>query len=226
MILADLLSLARNQLSDEIEPYLWSDADLVRWFNEAVDEACIRARLKQDSESDLCAIALEAGVGSYELDPAIFVVKSLWLSTSECAVKIITRGDLERAYPKWRTETGLPTCAAFDLDTKKLRVYPIPTEDEAQTLYQTVWRKTTEDERLAPEALQDEPAIPEEYHEGLIDWVLFRAYSRKDESETMDLGKSKAHEGDFERRFGPRPTAADLQQMAVNRKRETIPHFF
>jgi hypothetical protein len=45
MTLGDLLSLARTLLRDKQEPYFWSDAELTEFANEAVDEACTRARL-------------------------------------------------------------------------------------------------------------------------------------------------------------------------------------
>jgi hypothetical protein len=51
------------------------------------------------------------------------------------------------------------------------------------------------------------PELDEQYHQGLVDWMLHRAYSKQD-SETLDLGKAKEHLARFEKRFGERPSAS------------------
>jgi hypothetical protein len=47
----------------------------------------------------------------------------------------------------------------------------------------------------------DTPEIDAQYHLGLVDWMLHRAYSKQD-SETLDKGKAKEHLKRFTARFG------------------------
>jgi hypothetical protein len=58
-----------------------------------------------------------------------------------------------------------------------------------------------------PNKLIESPEIDVQYHLGLVDWMLHRAYSKQD-SETLDKGKAKEHLERFTKRFGERPAAA------------------
>src|SRR5574337_387638 len=47
----ELLQACREMLNDLAPPYGWDDAQLVRYLNNAVGEACLRARLLKDDVS-------------------------------------------------------------------------------------------------------------------------------------------------------------------------------
>lgn len=49
MTLEELIAQFRTDADDTARPYLWGDDDLIRWFNEAVNEACRRSHLLVDS---------------------------------------------------------------------------------------------------------------------------------------------------------------------------------
>lgn len=66
--LSQLIEECREELDDDVAPYLWSDAVLTRHLNEAVEEACIRARLLVESgRPEICHINLEPGRADYTL---------------------------------------------------------------------------------------------------------------------------------------------------------------
>jgi hypothetical protein len=58
--------------------------------------------------------------------------------------------------------------------------------------------------------LTEQPEVDTQYHLGLVDWMLHRAYSKQD-SETLDKGKAKEHLARFVKRFGERPVAAQFK---------------
>ena len=51
MNLAALIAQFRADADDSVSPYLWPDASVKRWLNEAVAEAALRARLLHESSS-------------------------------------------------------------------------------------------------------------------------------------------------------------------------------
>ena len=52
----------------------------------------------------------------------------------------------------------------------------------------------------------DEPEINKRYHLHLVDWMMYRAYSKQD-SETVDMAKANKYLATFEAQFGRESTA-------------------
>ena len=72
MTLAQLIAQFRREADDEVAPYLFSDAVVTDWLNEAVDEACVRSLLIKDwSTTAVCNIAITAGTSTYSTHPSI-----------------------------------------------------------------------------------------------------------------------------------------------------------
>src|SRR5574337_1186558 len=74
----ELLQACREMLNDLAPPYGWDDAQLVRYLNNAVGEACLRARLLKDDVStrpDLCVYPVVAGESLVRLRPEVIVVR-------------------------------------------------------------------------------------------------------------------------------------------------------
>lgn len=226
MDLPRLLELSRVELDDIIEPYFWSDEDLVRHLNEAVRQAAVRARLLVESQLPMCTIALEAGEALYELDRAIIVVRRAVLASrpSEPLARTTTAA-LDRSSTTWLADTGSPRAIVVDQQGagRVLRVTPVPTA--ADTLQLTVLRYPTVEEQLSVGDDGAEPPISEEHHEALIHWVCHRAFRIPDQ-ELQDVARANDHYGQFEAHFGPMPTAAQLQELAIDRTSGTEPVWF
>ena len=62
MTVAEFIERFRLEMADNAAPYLWSDEEIVAYLNEAVDEACIRASLIEDSTTPVvCVLPLVPG---------------------------------------------------------------------------------------------------------------------------------------------------------------------
>ena len=59
-------------------------------------------------------------------------------------------------------------------------------------------------------ALTDEPEIREEAHEALVEWMLYRAYSRQD-IELYDEQKARSALASFEAEFGRKTSLRNEQ---------------
>jgi hypothetical protein len=215
MELKDLLVEARGALDDAVPPYLYEDLELIGWLNAAVPEAAIRTRQLQDDTSAACRITLVPGIARYRLDPAIFVVRAVFVPTRKEGLQLVTAQRLDKLCPGWAhlpDPGGSPKYAVFDVGQNVLRLYPAPNEDG--TMHLRVWRQPFDSERM--EGDSDEPALTLPNAAELKHWAAYEAFSKKD-SELNDPARAAEHYQLFEAAFGRRPTVSDLVLWSQSR---------
>lgn len=211
--LGQLIEDCREELDDEVAPYLWDDTYLTKRLNEAVEEAAVRARLLvESSRADICQVALVAGQAQYTLHPSVVVIRRAVLASDRSdPLCRTTTAALDGHRCRWRAEAGTPEFLVRDQQSRTFFVSPVPTQDDV--LHLTVWRRPTDDELM--EDSSDEPCIDEAHHDKLMHWACFRALSKRD-SEQNSSKDAERHQFEFETAFGPRPTAAQLQVLATD----------
>lgn len=217
MNVAGLRSDFRRQADDTSVPPAYPDADVLDWTNQAVEEASIRADLLfEDEDATICSLAVLANASSYALHAKVTRVQAArFLASDEQAgeeteLTLIDRIELDRLWPTWRSETGRPRYLLTE--NGRARLAPKPETDGTASL--EVYRLPL----VALAADGDVPEIREQHHRYLVDWMLFRAYSKPD-PETQDPERAKQALERFEAHFGPRPDA-DMRQAS-----ERIPQF-
>lgn len=214
MNLAALIAVARERLDDEIEPYLVSDTSLAAWATEAEREACLRARLLFDDEpGEPTVIRIGPGQGVYRLDPRVLFVDTadlIWGDGSR-PFRLPLKGlDWIRERSRSASSNGTPEVVADD-GRGRLHLWPRPLR--AGRLHLAVYRAP-----LTPLVEpDDEPEIGREHHEGLLDWMLYRAFQIKDR-ELEDVARAALALAEFARRFGDRPTADVLRRHRERRR--------
>lgn len=214
MTLAELITRYRILSGDRAEPYLVADPDVTTFINDAVRQACIRARLIHESaDPDICAIPVVSGQAAFPLHPSVYELDHLaFLADGEtrfAPVRLVSQEWLSANLDDWRDMSGAPEYAIQN-DTA-LRLIPRPDRDGALRLegYRTP--------KAEMAASDDTPEINALHHAHLVHWVLFRAFSIPD-SELLDLEKAAGAEQDFTRYFGAMPNA-DLRRIT----REDVP---
>jgi hypothetical protein len=205
-------------------------------MNDAVAEACIRAKLIFDTTSPFCTIPIIVNQSVYTIDSTIFEISNVWLTARHTILEgtdqsALDRGAVGPRFPRrgltnrrtgwsglwgrnWRTWKGVP--GYYVQDGLRLQLVPIPTE--ADTLNLSVYRVPTEDELM--ETGSDDPVIGVQWHERLIDWALFRVYDNKDGEENDDQRAQLALDR-FERSFGKRPDANVARKRSERRAHTT-----
>lgn len=215
MTLADLIASFRVDADDEAGPesaHLWSREEVIRFLNEAEDEACQRARLIFDSSTvAVCQITVTTAASVYALHASILDIYRATLTNAAgdiCALTPTDRIELDRVRPDWRTVARRPS--AFIQHDTKIELDAVV--DAAYTLNLEVYRLplTTMDFD------QDVPEINRMHHRHLVQWALHRAYSKPD-SETLNLDKSARAEQAFTSVFGNRPSADMRKKQQANR---------
>lgn len=216
MNLEELLAALREKLDDETQPYLWEDATLVRKLNNAVREACIRARLLRGDEQtcpELCRIPLNAGQAYVTHADEILVVRSGRLASNNRKLWALTAESMDDYRCDWQadTNTGVPEVMVMDLAQKTLRLVPTPTAND--TLYLRVWRMPRKQERMCLDQLGKGPVIKIPDVEELCHWAAYEAFMKPD-TETENKQRAADELALFEKRFGSRPSLHEMARWA------------
>lgn len=213
----DLFTVFRGQADDTAAPQLWSDAELYRWLNEAEVEACRRARLIVDTQNtagvdNVCRIQLVNGTAMYALDRRVIYVRRALMAGRTIPLCPMDYRDLDVDQPGWQSRTGQVVGYVRGLDSGKFRPYRIPTTASlvnGSTVDLLVVREPLRP--MGQEDTDDEPEINSRYHLALLDWVFWRAYSKKD-SEAYDPKLAAQHLAMFEAEFGTREKSAAMEE--------------
>lgn len=177
MTLSELLGHLRVAvLSDDASPYLWQDAELVRYLNLAQDEFARRTHCFVDDSEAFTTFDTVDGQVSYDLDPRIIFVKELGLSLDN------GNGDLSyRELPdrtshqlRYSFSKGMPRAYNLQVATKTVRFYPTP--DDAYTVRMLVARKPLS----AMSQADDTPEIDEDFHINLCNYAAKMALMNLD----------------------------------------------
>lgn len=195
MNLVELIEAYRDESQDAAEPYFCDDGRLIRFANEGQVEAARRAFLLADSTSDMCSVSYAANDAAVTLDPRILGVREASINGDRLSLK--TAEEMACTWPNWRDDTlrGQPTRLIRGLDTGKLHLYPRPAASGVIQL--SVYRLPLT--KMSDEG--DVPELREEWHQGLVNWMLHRAYGRRD-ADNFDATLSAEALMRFEAEFG------------------------
>lgn len=198
----DFIARFRSDLGDAELPYLWSDADIIRYLNSAIKEACERALLIEDRTSmDACRLRTVVGRADYDLHPSVIKVKRVAFRGR--ALEETSIEAMDSACSNWESRLGEP--GKFISSDRSIRLVPKPSTGESIAL--VVYRTQLEEfETDALRSGEDDLEIGSIYHERLLPWMYCLAY-RKHDSEVFNKDKSLEYEATFERSFGVRPDA-------------------
>ncbi|MCK0507904.1 DUF6682 family protein [Aromatoleum anaerobium] len=211
MKLGELLAIIRrDELDDESQPYLWSNAALIEYAEDAENEACRRASLLRDATTPaICRITLVAGTSEYDLDPRVIRLRRVRLTGNSTPLVPVTTAQLDEEHPGWEDETGEPSCYLTDWETGEIRVVPTPTA--VGTLELQVVRLPL----VALNDMEDTPEIHARFHRDLRHWIVKRAFSVLD-SERQDKDRAKDAESRFALAFGDPLSARTEEWNARN----------
>lgn len=207
MNLGELIGEYRRQSCDKRRPYFCDDDELTKLFNDAEEEAAIRARLIPETEE----IEIDVGETRYAIPSGIFEIRSAELldeSGKRYPITPKTRDELDFIKPGWRHATERPE--HFILDDTALVLGCIP--DAKYTLSVDGYRKPCTEMKTE----KDSPEIHEAHHSGLLHWVLHKAFGKVD-GDLFDPNRADAEEKEFTRRFGKRPPADLRKRQNANR---------
>jgi hypothetical protein len=190
------ITLDDNSVGDK----LWSQAELLEYAQDAENEICERIEAIVDNTSALTSIAVNTSTGSYGLSNTVVNVKSARMEGGTFPLMQTSEPVMDLTYVNWRTSTGTPR-SFMKTPTNNIIIHPIP--DTADTILMTVSRFPN-----TPMTVNGSPEIDARYHEGLLLWMIHRAYMKND-SETLNVDKAKDYKKKFEEFFGQKQILRD-----------------
>jgi len=216
-IIAQFRELAADVDQGFEEDLLWGDEVLIDYLNQALFEACIRepSLITSVGDATLNQVAVSPSVARYSLDPRVNRISSVRITGREGVLEPTTREEMDSAYPRtdWTVTEGEPTKYILDEEpVKYINLYPIPSASATVTFVADVFH-----EEIDMDNMTTNLSFPNFAQDGLVDWMLHRAYQKKD-SQTYDPNLSEKHFISFERYFGRKPSARSLKALRANRR--------
>lgn len=179
MTTTELLALFRSEVFDLELPYLWSDALIYGYIDDAQKQFCRDTNGIADSRS--FTIAIVPGTQWYTFDTKILKLRDAIIQSTGLPMPIIAVEKMEENHMRFDGNVGATRALVSGLEENTLRTWPIP--NEAMTIELRTFRLP-----ITVEA-GDDLEIPEQHQRNLLHWVKHRAYSVQD-TETFDKGAS------------------------------------
>lgn len=197
MTLRDLIDMYRVLSRDTATPLQVDDTRATLFANEGVIETCRRGDMIIDST---VSIAVKANDPLVKLPTTCVEVRRVRLDGSTSPLLPVSVADLDAWSAQWENEVGIVSNYVTDYQTNAILLYPQP--ETNGTLRLTVRRMP----KAQMEADDDEPEIRAEYHMGIVQWMLYRAFGTVD-ADLFDANRSQVALAEFEREFGTRNSA-------------------
>lgn len=207
MTVDELVQFFRADTSDNIEPFLWSDMEILVYANEARDQF-VRAT---GGISDELTIPIQKGVGVANVPSTVLNFRYAYITRNNAKLTFLNEGEL----PTTSYGKTIPYGAVTDVregrvgfieignQTNVIRFIPTPDEDDVCTL--GVYRLPNT--RLVRGGEIDE--INAIHHRFLVDYMKSMAYAKHD-AETLQNTKSLTYRQLFD---------AYCQQCVIERER-------
>lgn len=193
MAISDLVTRVRDEiLDDTVAPYLWSDAALTRYANEAITEACKRAPLINRSTTQV----ITAGTSAYTLDASAKQVLLVRLVSTQSPLTQTTTSELDAFVgPDWRDQQGTPS--HFVKQAHTITLYPKPSASDS------LYISTT---NLPDDDFDLDEDIDAGLHPGLMYYIAYRAYQKRD-ADTYSPELAASYLAQFDSYFGQAKSA-------------------
>lgn len=209
----ELLEAFRDEMVDTEAPYLWSDAAIYRYLDDAQKMFCRLTEGVEDSRTTaLTQLAVTPGTEWLTLSPLILKVRTALRADNGREVSIIPIEKAQDLGIRFNGQAGPVKHLVAGMEKRALRLWPVP--NETVTLNLSVFRLPLQ---KITDAGDQELEIDEQHHEALLFWMKHKAYDKQD-AETFDRRKSD----EFEARFRVYCTAALKEQERARRDNGTV----
>lgn len=200
MNLAELLDELRvNILNDRSDrtggasDYLWTDATLTRYINEAQRRFARKGLVIRDGKTaDCCEVTLVAGQTEYTLHPSVLAVISAKVEDAATDLRRVGHSVIDTYQPPdalyfdvnqlvamspgapiaFTTDETLSTDDNDSFAAVSLRVFPAPSAAEAGTVLKLRVIRLPLDKLTSGTQV---PEIPEDHHLEMLDWAAYLA---------------------------------------------------
>lgn len=222
----ELKDLFRREVRDEAEPYLWTDADILTYINEAQNMFCRLAGGIADAIiPDITHVPVGTGMLLAAISPKILKLRDVRRASDGRNVDILNLEDLGTAGvtyggygqqwgtggTKVGTELGPTRAVVLGAQQDAIMLVPMPAEEDV--LYLVVDRLPINPVDYAMYGLE----IGDLHHRSLLYWMKHLAHEKQD-AETYDRGRSE----EFRQKFVEYCDLAKAERDRHNHKFRTV----
>lgn len=175
----ELLDLFRQEVSDVETPYLWSDALVYSYIDDAQKQFCRDTNGIADSRS--FKLTITPGIEWYTLDPKIIKLRDVVYQSTGLDLPVISVEKMLENSMRFDGGVGPIKALISGLDDGMLRAWPIPNETTIAEL--RTFRLPVDVEA------GDDFEVAAKYHTWFLPWIKHRAYGVQD-SEVFDKAAS------------------------------------
>ena len=209
--ITELIAIARRDVLKDVLPlgapverYLWSDATLLNFAYEAIQEACSRASLLKRVSN----VAVVVNTAEYAINSTIRQIYFAKLDSASDVLCQATDAELTlRRSSKWREQTGKPT--HYLRRGHKITLYPIPIDADILVISSSnnfIYPPATT--ATAPDVVFDFAVdIDQQYHKDILHWIAYKAFEFPEDPTVTNHTLALDHLRLFELAFGQRKTA-------------------
>ena len=190
----------RSDVVDKARPYLWSDAEVWRYMNDAYFQFVRKTGGVSDFTSDICAIDIVTGEPLAELHKSVMRIMSATRRSDNKPIDIINSTDVGKMrssdYGQIKSlvldaRSGPVRYMVHGMQRGVVRWVQVPEFDDVADLH--VYRMPLEGISDAGQEFDD---VAEEHHLHLLDWMKHLAY-RKPDADTFNPNLSAECEQKF-----------------------------
>lgn len=222
----ELKDLFRREVRDEAEPYLWTDADILTYINEAQNMFCRLAGGIADAiTTDITHVPVGNGMLFAAISPKILKLRDVRRASDGRNVDILNLEDLGTAGvtyggygqqwgtggAKVGTELGPTRAVVLGAQENAIVLVPLPAEEDV--LYLVVDRLPINPVDYTMYGLE----IGDIHHRSLLYWMKHLAHEKQD-AETYDRGRSE----EFRQKFVEYCDLAKAERDRHNHKFRTV----
>ncbi len=222
----DIVDTATAWANDD-DGLLWKNSEICQYADEAQQELFIRRHKKDNTTVAITQITVVAETAKYAFDKRILGIERIKFIDSaakEFVLEKTTHQTLDYERTNWQKDSsGVVEEYIEDFEDRELTLWRTP--NLAGTLFLTVRRLPLD--RLSWTLRNKRIETADELQYDLLDWMMFRAYMKRDaETENPDL--AGMHKSLFDERVGERPSAhlQQVRRQERNIDRRVRSHFF
>lgn len=191
MTTEDLFDLFRSEMSDTVEPYLWSNNEVLSYIDDAQKMLCRLTEGIEDARTpDIVEIDVVPATEWYPLSPLVLKIRDAVRSDNGHSVTLINQERMRERCAYFDGRVGPLNMLVQGMDKHALRAWPVP--NETVTVNLTVFRLPL----LTVDDFDVELEVDEQHHRHLLLWMKSLAYDKQD-AETIDRTKSREFDAKF-----------------------------
>lgn len=190
----ELLAQFRRDTRDTVAPYLWSDAEVLLYIDEAQKQFCRLTGGIADASSFAARLKLKADRRYASISPLVLKIRAAFDEDGR-ALELINFEDLEfdgsQGQALFTDQSGPVRKLVLGMEPNKARVIDTPTADSTVNLI--VYRLPLDAITATGQSLE----IDDQHHLPLLKWARHLAHCKPD-AETYDRGRAAQFKQEFE----------------------------